>query len=116
MINKLLYVFQFLKDILDNLFSNNLNEKKLLKKYLTGNIVYFDLGYNLGFETQKVISIFGKNLSVHAFDPNLINNFFSKNIKFNNYAVSKNEITQKFVKKKNFFIKWFKKICKNKYY
>ena len=34
MINKLLYFYQFIRNLYDNLFSNELNEEQVLKKYL----------------------------------------------------------------------------------
>ena len=42
MIDKFLYIFQFIKDIIDNLISSEFDETKTIKKYLKGKIVYFD--------------------------------------------------------------------------
>ena len=52
--NSLLYSYQFLRDVYDNMFSNKCNEDKILKKYLKKKIIFFDIGYNLGFETNKL--------------------------------------------------------------
>ena len=89
MINKFLYIFQFIKDIIDNLISSEFDETKTIKKYLKGKIVFFDIGYNLGFETNKIRKIFNNNLEIHAFEPNpnlSIN--LPDNVKFNEVAVT----------------------------
>lgn len=103
MINKFLYIFQFIKDIIDNLISSEFDETKTIKKYLKGKIVFFDIGYNLGFETNKIRKIFNNNLEIHAFEPNpnlSIN--LPNNVKFNEVAVTCKQFKkkQKFVSKK----------------
>ena len=102
MINKLLYLYQFLRNIYDNLFSNKLSEIKILKKYLNSKIIFFDIGYNLGFETNKIIKNFSKKiLEVHAFEPN-------PNIKINtppNVRLNRVAISNKKKKNRKFIIK-----------
>ena len=103
MINKFLYLFQFLKNVIDNLFSNKFDEIKTVKKYLKGKIIFFDIGYNLGFETDKIRKIFHNNLDIHAFEPNSnLNKNIPKDVKFNNVAIAykKFKKKQKFVNKK----------------
>ena len=103
MINRLLYAFQFIKDVIDNLISSEFDEAKTIKKYLKGKIIFFDIGYNLGFETNKIRKIFSNNLEIHAFEPNPILDIYVPNdVKFNNVAVTYKKFTkkQKFVSKK----------------
>lgn len=67
MINKFLYAFQFVKDVIDNLISSEFDEVKIFKKYLKGKVIFFDIGYNLGLETNKLKRIFSDKLETHAF-------------------------------------------------
>ena len=103
MINRLLYAFQFIKDVIDNLISSEFDEAKTIKKYLKGKIIFFDIGYNLGFETNKIRKIFSSNLEIHAFEPNPnLDIHVPNDVKFNNVAVTYKKFTkkQKFVSKK----------------
>mgnify|MGYP006162833965 FL=1 len=103
MINRLLYAFQFIKDVIDNLISSEFDEAKTIKKYLKGKIIFFDIGYNLGFETNKIRKIFSNNLEIHAFEPNPnLDIHVPNDVKFNNVAVTYKKFTkkQKFVSKK----------------
>ena len=96
MINRLLYAFQFIKDVIDNLISSEFDEAKTIKKYLKGKIIFFDIGYNLGFETNKIRKIFSNNLEIHAFEPNPILDIYVPNdVKFNNVAVTYKKFTKK---------------------
>ncbi len=100
--SKLLYFYQFLKNLIDDFFFNQLNEKKVLKNYLPKKIIYFDIGYNVGFESNKIRNIYNKNCRIHAFEPipNL-NTKIPKDIKYNNVGISfntKNKV--KFIKRK----------------
>ena len=89
--NNLLYLYQFIKNILDDLFSNKLDEAKLITNFLPNKIIYFDVGYNVGHESKKISKIFNKNCKIHAFEPNPeLNRNIPKSIKFNNFAVSLN--------------------------
>ena len=100
--NNLLYLYQFIKNILDDLFSNKLDEAKLIKNFLPNKIIYFDVGYNVGHESKKISKKFNNNCKIHAFEPNPeLNRNIPKFIKFNNFAVSlKSNSKVKFVKKK----------------
>ena len=103
MINRFLYAFQFIKDVIDNLISSEFDEAKTIKKYLKGKIIFFDIGYNLGFETNKIRKIFSNNLEIHAFEPNPnLDIHVPNDVKFNNVAVTYKKFTkkQKFVSKK----------------
>ena len=103
MINKFLYAFQFIKDVIDNLISSEFDETKTIKKYLKGKIVFFDIGYNLGLETDKIRKIFYNDAKIHAFEPNPnLNIHVPNDVKFNNVAITykKFKKKQKFVSKK----------------
>jgi FkbM family methyltransferase len=103
MINKFLYAFQFIKNVIDNLISSEFDEIKTIRKYLKGKIIFFDIGYNLGFETNKIRKIFNSGLEIHAFEPNPnLNIYVPNDVKFNNVAVTYKKFTkkQKFVSKK----------------
>ena len=103
MINKFLYAFQFIKDVIDNLISSEFDETKTIKKYLKGKIVFFDIGYNLGLETDKIRKIFYNGARIHAFEPNPnLNTHIPNDVKFNNVAITykKFKKKQKFVSKK----------------
>ena len=111
MINNLLYIYQFIKNLFDDLFSNKVDEVKLIKSFLPNKIIYFDVGYNVGLESKKIIQIFNLNCKIHAFEPipELYKNI-PINVKFNNFAVSLNSSNKtRFVKKKNFFSQFFRK-------
>ena len=97
----LLYLYQFTKNTLDDLFSNKVDEARLIKNCLPSKIVFFDIGYNVGFESKKITKIFSNNCKIHAFEPiPELNNNIPKNIKFNNFAISlKSNDKVKFVKK-----------------
>lgn len=102
MINNLLYIYQFIKNLFDDLFSNKVDEVKLIKSFLPNKIIYFDVGYNVGLESKKIIQIFNLNCKIHAFEPipELYKNI-PINVKFNNFAVSLNSSNKtRFVKKK----------------
>tara|TARA_B100000795_G_scaffold259695_1_gene234891 strand:+ start:468 stop:1139 length:672 start_codon:yes stop_codon:yes gene_type:complete len=103
MINKFLYAFQFIKNVIDNLISSEFDEIKTIRKYLKGKIIFFDIGYNLGFETNKIRKFFNTGLEIHAFEPNPnLNIYVPNDVKFNNVAVTYKKFTkkQKFVSKK----------------
>ena len=51
------------------------DEIKTIRKYLKGKIIFFDIGYNLGFETNKIRKIFSNKL---------INNYFSQYVLLHN--------------------------------
>ena len=101
--NSILYYYQFLRDVYDNIFSNKCDEDKILKKYLKKKIIFFDIGYNLGFETNKLKKKFSEqNLKIHAFEANpALNKNIPTDIKFNNLAITSKKLIQvKFVMKK----------------
>lgn len=115
--NSLLYSYQYLKDIYDDIFSNQLNEDKILNKYLKKKIIFFDIGYNLGFETIKLKKKFlDRNLKIHAFEANPeLNKNISSDIKFNNLAISSKKSSQvKFVIKNISSTSGLKKYVKKK--
>ena len=94
--NSLLYSYQFLRDVYDNMFSNKCNENKILNKYLKKKIIFFDIGYNLGFETNKLKKKFSEqNLKIHAFEANPeLNKNISTDIKFNNLVIASKKLPQ----------------------
>ena len=94
--NSLLYSYQFLRDVYDNMFSNKCNEDKILKKYLKKKIIFFDIGYNLGFETNKLKKKFSeRNLNIHAFEANpALNKNIPTDINFNNLAITSKKLTK----------------------
>lgn len=103
MINKFLYAFQFVKDVIDNLISSEFDEVKIFKKYLKGKVIFFDIGYNLGLETNKLKRIFSDKLETHAFEPNTnLNIKIPNDVIFNNVAITFKQFRkkQKFVSKK----------------
>ena len=92
----LLMLFKKLIFILEYLFKNSLNEKKLyLEKINKEKVIVFDIGSNLGNYSKFVSKIFSnKEIYIHSFEP--IKNLLKKQkintgtlIK-NNVAVSKN--------------------------
>ena len=102
MINKFLYAFQFLKDVIGNFVSNEFDEIKTIKKYLKGKIIFFDIGYNLGLESNKLRRVFLNNLEIHAFEPNPnLDIDIPSDVKFNNIAIT----DKKFKKKQKFVSK-----------
>ena len=102
LINKFLYAFQFLKDVIDNFVSNEFDEIKTIKKHLKGKIIFFDIGYNLGLESNKLRRVFPNNLEIHAFEPNPnLDIDIPSDVKFNNVAITDKQFKkkQKFVSK-----------------
>ena len=67
----LLKTFQRMVYILNYLFSTQLNENKLYKKYfIDKEVVVFDVGSNLGTFSQQLSQTFSKRLlEVHSFEP-----------------------------------------------
>ena len=94
--NSLLYSYQFLRDVYDNMFSNKCNEEKILKKYLKKKIIFFDIGYNLGFETNKLKKKFSeRNLNIPALAPTpASNNTRPTDRNFNNLAITSQKLPQ----------------------
>ena len=102
MINKFLYAFQFFKDVIDNFVSSEFDEIKTIKKHLKGKIIFFDIGYNLGLESNKLRKIFSNKLEIHAFEPNPnLDIDIPSDVKFNNVAITYKQFKkkQKFVSK-----------------
>jgi len=87
---KIFHIFNF---IIKFLFGNYINEKKMLKNILTGsNLVFFDVGSNLGENIKFIKKTFGGNLEIHAFEPSKesfckLKQIFPK-IYLNNTAIS----------------------------
>ena len=87
---KIFHIFNF---IIKFLFGNSLNEKKMLKNILKGNdLVFFDVGSNLGENIKFIKKTFGNNVEIHAFEPskesyNTLKQRFPK-INLNNTAIS----------------------------
>ena len=70
--NFLIKYFQNISDLINYLFSDTINEKKLLREFMNSQdkVVVFDLGTNLGTFVDKVVKTFGKNnLQLHLFEP-----------------------------------------------
>ena len=70
--NFLIKYFQNISDLINYLFSDTINEKKLLREFMNSQdkVVVFDLGTNLGTFVDKIVKIFGKNnLQLHLFEP-----------------------------------------------
>lgn len=70
--NFLLKYFQNISDLINYLFSDTINEKKLLREFMNSQdkVVVFDLGTNLGTFVDKVVKTCGKNnLQLHLFEP-----------------------------------------------
>lgn len=97
--------FQFIDNSLSYLFANHCNEKKLLNKFIGKKINYFDVGSNLGTETDFILKNFNVN-EVHLFEPNI--DCYSylkkryrnrKEVFVNNFGLGNNN------EKKNFFAK-----------
>jgi hypothetical protein len=101
--NFILKIFQNLNTIILYLFSNQLNEAKLLKNFfLQKKIIFFDIGSNLGNYTKFIEKCFKyKLLQVYSFEPNyksyqIQKKLFSKSsIRLNNIAIN-NTNTDKF--------------------
>lgn len=70
--NFLIKYFQNISDLINYLFSDTINEKKLFREIMNSQdkVVVFDLGTNLGTFVDKVVKTFGKNnLQLHLFEP-----------------------------------------------
>ena len=70
--NFLIKYFQIVSDLINYLFSDTINEKKLLREFMNSQdkVVVFDLGTNLGSFVDKIVKTFGKNnLQLHLFEP-----------------------------------------------
>lgn len=70
--NFLIKLFQKISDLINYLFTDTINEKKLLRelKNVQEKIIVFDLGTNLGTFVDKIVKIFGiNNLQLHLFEP-----------------------------------------------
>ena len=70
--NFLIKYFQNVSDLINYLFSDTINEKKLLREFMNSQdkVVVFDLGTNLGSFVDKIVKTFGKNnLQLHLFEP-----------------------------------------------
>mgnify|MGYP001416962801 FL=1 len=70
--NFLIKYFQNISDLINYLFSDTINEKKLFREIMNSQdkVVVFDLGTNLGTFVDKIVKTFGKNnLQLHLFEP-----------------------------------------------
>lgn len=78
MLNKVLFYFQKINFLISYLFKNEINEKKLYKKFITQEkLVVFDIGSNLGTYSIFISRLFtDKKLEIHSFEP--INNLLEK--------------------------------------
>ena len=58
--NFLIKYFQNISDLINYLFSDTINEKKLLREFMNSQdkVVVFDLGTNLGTFVDKIVKIF----------------------------------------------------------
>ena len=99
MINKLISLYQLISNALILLISNQINKKSLLKQYFKNNIVYFDIGANLGSNIKLIKKLYGNKSKIHCFEPNENCANILKlipEIKVNNYAIDKNNTTKNF--------------------
>jgi FkbM family methyltransferase len=78
MLNKVLFYFQKINFLIGYLFKNEINEKKLYKKFITQEkLVVFDIGSNLGTYSIFISQLFtDKKLEIHSFEP--INSLLDK--------------------------------------
>lgn len=98
---QLLNLFQKIDSTISYLFGNHFNEKIFLKHQLQkNNVIFFDVGSNLGSEIKFINKNFASK--IYSFEPDKKNfeylkkNFTSENINLYNLALSNESANKKF--------------------
>ena len=97
--NILIKNFQKFSDLVNYLFTNTIDEKKLFSENFSSNdnIVVFDVGANLGTFVDKILKTFrSSKINFHLFEPQsdlceILIKKYSNNIKINNFGIGKEE-------------------------
>ena len=93
--NLLIRLFQKILFLLSYISKNNLNEKRVLKKFKIGSGVIFDIGSNTGSYIDLMVKTYGNEIKIHSFEPqkNLYEmqkkRYGKLNISVNNFGIGR---------------------------